>query len=301
MHTRFKLIFIALAVIAAGTVTAQSNDPAQDKEELQMMALEALMASPSERALPALVKLLDGNGSDELKESALFVLGQIDHPDASARLLAYAYDSSGEMQLEAIRMIGMNGDEAALAGLPDLYTTGNENVREAVLEAYLISGNTEGVFNIAMNATDEDDYEDAVEILGAMDAHEELSRLREEKGISDALITALIISNNDVELRKLAMDSSDIELQAEAIEALGIVGGPDTDAALADIYTNSDNEDIKEAALTGLLIGDYDETMLGLYRSSSSIDEKKDILEMLVIMDSELAMEVIDAALAGDQ
>jgi len=41
--------------------------------------------------------------------------------------------------------------------------------------------------------------------------------------------------------------------------------------------------------------------MLGLYRSSSSIDEKKDILEMLVIMDSELAMEVIDAALAGDQ
>ena len=301
MHTRLKLIIIALAVIAASTVTAQDNVSAQDKEELQMIALEALMASPSERALPALIKLLDGNGSDELKESALFVLSQIDHPDASARLLAYAHDGSGETQLEAIRMIGINGDEAALAGLPDLYATGDEDVREAVLEAYLIAGNTEGVFTIAMNASNEDDYEDAVEILGAMDAHEELSRLREAKGVSDALITAYIISNNDAELRKLAMDSSDIELQAEAIEALGIVGGPDTDATLADIYTSSGNEDIKEAALTGLLIGDYDETMLGLYRSSSSIDEKKDILEMLVIMDSEFAMEVIDAALAGDQ
>ncbi len=301
MHTRFILIFIALMVFATSTVTAQSNDPVQDKEELQMMALEALMASPSERALPALIKLLDGNGSDELKESALFVLSQIDHPDASARLLAYAHDGSGEIQLEAIRMIGMNGDEEALAGLPTLYEAGDEDVREAVLEAYLISGNTEGVFNIAMNATDEDDYEDAVEILGAMDAHEELSRLREEKGISDALITAYIISGNDAELRKLAMDSSDIELQAEAIEALGIVGGPGVDTTLADIYTSSDNEDIKEAALTGLMIGDYDETMLGLYRSSDSNSEKRDILEMLVIIDSDIAMEVINSALAGDR
>jgi len=301
MHTRFKLIFIAFVVFATSNVTAQSNSPAQDKEELQMMALEALMASPSERALPALIKLLDGNGSDELKESALFVLGQIDHPDASARLLAYAHDGSGEIQLEAIRMIGMNGDEAALAGLPALYQAGDEDVREAVLEAYLISGNTEGVFNLAMNATDEDDYEDAVEILGAMDAHEELSRLREEKGISDALITAYIISGNDVELRKLAMDSSNIELQVEAIEALGIVGRPGVDTTLADIYTSSDNEDIKEAALTGLMIGDYDETMLGLYRSSDSNSEKRDILEMLVILDSDAAMEVINSALAGDQ
>ena len=301
MHTRIKLIFIAFVAFATSNVTAQSNSPTQDKEELQMMALEALMASPSERALPALIKLLDGNGSDELKESALFVLGQIDHPDASARLLAYAHDGGGEIQLEAIRMIGMNGDEAALAGLPALYQAGNEDVREAVLEAYLISGNTEGVFNLAMNATDEDDYEDAVEILGAMDAHEELSRLREEKGISDALITAYIISGNDVELRKLAMDSSNIELQVEAIEALGIVGGPGVDTALADIYTSSDNEDIKEAALTGLMIGNYDETMLGLYRSSDSNSEKRDILEMLVILDSDAAMEVINSALAGDQ
>ncbi len=301
MHTRLKLIFILPAILFATTSIAQDSDAAREKEELQMMALEALMASPSERALPALIKLLDGDGSDELKESALFVLSQIDHPDASAKLLTYAHDGSGETQLEAIRMIGINGDEAALAGLPDLYTNGNEDVREAVLEAYLIAGNTEGVFIIAMNASNEDDYEDAVEILGAMDAHEELSRLREEKGISNALITAYIISGNDVELRKLAMDSSDIELQAEAIEALGIVGGPDTDTTLADIYTGSDNEEIKEAALTGLLIGDFDETMLSLYRSSNSIDEKRDILEMLVVMDSDLAMEVINAALAGDQ
>ena len=51
--------------------------------------------------------------------------------------------------------------------------------------------------------------------------------MREAKGISDALIEAYIISDNDEELRILAMDSSNIELQVEAIEALGIVGAED--------------------------------------------------------------------------
>jgi HEAT repeat protein len=266
-----------------------------------MMALEALMASPSARSLPALVKLLEGDGSDELKESALFVLGQIEHPDATKVLLGYARNGQGETQLEAIRMIGINGNRETLAALPDIYTGGNRDVREAVLEAFLIADDVEGVFRIAMNAASDDDYKDAVEILGAMDAHAELARLREAKGISDALIDAYIISDNSAELQKLAMDDSNPGLQAEAVQAIGIVGGAGADKMLADIYASATDKKIKEAALEGLLIGDYDQQVLRLYRASTSIAEKRDLLETLVIMDSELAMEVIDAALAGDQ
>jgi hypothetical protein len=152
-----------------------------------------------------------------------------------------------------------------------------------------------------MNAASEEDYKDAVEILGAMDAHAELSRLREAKGISDALIDAYIISDDSAELQKLAVDDSNPELQAEAIQAIGIVGGAGADKMLADIYASATDKKIKEAALEGLLIGDYDQEVLRLYRASKSVAEKRDLLETLVIMDSELAMEVIDAALAGDQ
>ena len=301
MHTRWTLIYVALSTLAFGAAVAQDAATRAEKEELQMMALEALMASPSERSLPALIKLLEGDGSDELKESALFVLGQIEHADASKALLNYARSGQGETQLEAIRMIGINGKPQALAALPDIYASGNRDVREAVLEAFLIADDVEGVFNIAMNATTEQDYEDAVEILGAMDAHAELARLREEKGISDALVEAYIISDNSAELHKLAMDNSDPKLQAQAVEAIGIVGGEGADALLADIYAKSGDKDIKQAALQGLLIGDYDEVVLRLYRASKSTAEKRDLLQTLVIMDSEFAMEVIDAALAGDQ
>ena len=301
MYTRSKLITLIVAALLASASFAQDDAAQRDKEELQMIALEALMASPSERALPAILKLLDGNGSDELKENALFVLSQIDHPDASAKLLAFAHDGSGETQLEAIRMIAINGEDDAMAGLADIYANGDEDVREAVLEAYLIADDTQAVFNIAMNTTDEEDYEAAVEILGAMDAHDELAELREAKGVSDALIEAYIMSGNHVELELLARDSSDVDMQAEAIQALGIVDGPNSEQILVEIYKSSEHEDIREASMEGLLIGDYDNAILELYRSSTSNSEKGELLEALVIMDSDLAMDVIDAALAGDQ
>ena len=55
------------------------------------------------------------------------------------------------------------------------------------------------------------------------------------------------------------------------------------------------------AAIEGMFIGEHDQALLELYRSSTSTRDKGEILEALVMMDSELAMEVIDAALAGDQ
>jgi hypothetical protein len=185
--------------------------------------------------------------------------------------------------------------------LPEIYASGDDNVREAVLEAYLIADNVDGVFTIAMNATDEDDYEEAVQMLAVMDAHEQLAQLREAKGASDALVQAYIISDNHTELELLARDSSDPDVQVEAIQALGVVDGPNAEVVLLDIYKASADEDVRNSALEGLFMGDHGQSVLELYRVSSNAKEKGELLEMLVIMDSELAMEVIDQALAGDQ
>ena len=65
MYTRSKLITLIVAALLASASFAQDDAAQRDKEELQMIALEALRASPSERALPAILKLLDGNGSDD--------------------------------------------------------------------------------------------------------------------------------------------------------------------------------------------------------------------------------------------
>jgi HEAT repeat protein len=297
-YTRLILIFFAL--IAANSAVGQDGNDIRDDEALKMVALEALMAAPSERALPIVIRVLEGNGSDEMKEAALFILSQIDHPDAGAQLLNIAQSAGGELRLDAIRMIGISGGDA-VDNLAAIYNSGDADVREAVVEAYMIAGNSQGLYNIAVNAENNDDFEAAVEILGAMGASDELSKIRESAGVSDALINAYIISDDADALRELALNGSDLKQQANAIEALGIVGADDAEALLTQIYRESDSEFIKEAALDGLLIGDFDDSVLQLYRSSTSTAEKRELLQRLVMMDSDQVMAIIDETLAGDQ
>jgi len=300
MRTYTRLVLIFFALIAANSAVAQDGDDIRDDEALKMVALEALMSAPSERALPIVIRVLEGTGSDEMKEAALFILSQIDHPDAGAQLLNMAQSASGELRLDAIRMIGISGGDA-VDSLATIFDSGDSDVREAVLEAYMIAGNSQGLYNIAVNAENNDDFEAAVEMLGAMGATDELSKIRERSGVSDAIITAYIISDDADAIRELALDDSDLEQQANAIEALGIVGADDAEALLTQIYRDSDSEFIKEAALDGLLIGDFDDSVLQLYRSSTSVSEKRELLQRLVMMDSDQVMDIIDETLAGDQ
>jgi len=300
MNTFAKTFSTVVLLLVSASGSAQS-DAVDDAEELKITALEALISAPPERALPIVEKVLAGNNSDEIKERALFILSQIDLPAAQTILLDTARQGSGEMRIEAIRMIGIGGEAAALAGLVELYNGGDEDVGAAVLEAYLIADDAQSVYEIAVNAENEDDYEDAVEILGAMDARDQLRELSNTRGTSETLIEAYAISGDAETLRKLAMDTSDPELQGRAIEALGIVGGAEVNQTLVEIYLGADAQGVREAALDGLLIADHDEGILELYRASDNPAEKKELLEYLVMMDSEAVWDLIDSALGGQR
>lgn len=297
MKTLARITLIAAAVLVTVDVAAQENDR-DDKEQLKIAAIEALITAPPERAMPLVKKVLDGDNSDELKERALFILSQIDRQEARDILLQYARESSGELQEEAIRMIGIGGNEDALATLMSIYETGDSGARNAVIEAFMIVGDKKAILEIALVA-EGDDYEEAVDMLGAMGARDELRELRERNGISEALIDAYAISGDIAELRTMAMDGTDPEMQAQAIEAMGIVGGDDVNSTLVQIFRDAKSDDIREAALDGMLISGHDEGLLELYRTTDSTRLKKEILEKLVIMGSDDVWSIIDSALDG--
>lgn len=296
--TRFAVIVAGLALSSTAFAQSEAND---DADELKIAALEALISAPAERALPLANKVLAGNNSDEVKERALFILSQIDTEEAHATVLRFAREETGSLQEEAIRMIGIGGDKTALAELGAIYAAGDRDARDAVLEAYLIAGDKQAVFEIAVNADNADDFEEAVDILGAMGARDELRELRSRTGVSETLIDAYAVSGDIESLRELARDSSDVEMQAEAIEALGMVGGGEVNQELIEIYRSASSEDIREAALDGMMIADYDAGVLELYRSSKSSAEKKELLEYLVMMDSDEVWDIVDSALDGGQ
>jgi HEAT repeat protein len=286
---------ILLACVLLGIATpALAQD---DTEQLQQTALEALIMAPPERAMPIVQRVLAGDSSDELKERALFVLSQIDTPEAQTLLIESAKNSSGELQAEAIRMIGIGGNAETMSALTELYASGDANVREAVLEAYLIADDTAAVYNIARNTEDPQEFEEAVEMLAAMGAVEELRSLSDRPGMGDALIDAYMIAGDVESLELLAGDASDPARQVEAIEALGAAGGDEAGPKLLEIYRGTDSPDIREAALDGMMISGNDEVVLELFRETQDPAEKRQLLEMLVMMDSDAVWDIIDQTL----
>jgi HEAT repeat protein len=297
MHFLHKLIFISLTVLFANNSIAQ--DSANDAEQLKIAALEALMSAPPDRALPLVAKVLASDSSDEIKSRALFVLSQIDLPEAQAILLETARNDNGELRLEAIRMIGISGDPTATAGLADIYRSGDNDTKEAVLQAYHIADDTESVYEIAANATSDEEFDQAVHILAVMGANDELRQLRDRPGSSESLIDAYAISGDIESLRELAMDNSNPERQSQAIHGLGIVGGDEVNTTLVEIYRGTESPDVRDAALHGMMIADHDEGVLELFKASQNAEEKTELLRMLVMMDSDAAMDAIEKALDG--
>lgn len=289
-----KLATLLMAFLLATSVVAQDDV----SEELKEAAVEALITAPPERALPLARKVLDGDHSDNIKEKALFVLSQIDDSEAQSTLLQYATSGSGELREEAIRMIGIGGNEDSLAQLRQVYENGDTNVREAVLEALMIADDKATVFEIATTAEGED-YENAVDMLGVMNATAELRELRNRRGASEELIDAYAISGDFEALRDLANESDDPEIKSEAIEAMGMVGGDEVGPVLVQFYRDATDDEIREAALDGLMISGDDEAVMELYRATDDPSQKKELLERLVIMDSDAAWQAIDEVLGG--
>src|SRR6185503_13213799 len=268
-----------------------------DEEALALAALEGLMAQPGDRALPIIKKVLAGPQSTLVKQRALFVLSQIDSPEANQLLAQTSRSTDAALRSEAIRSIGIGGDPKLLDSLNEIYNTGNEATKEEVLQAWLISDRKEAVFNAALNAKTEDEANNAIRMLGAMGATEELRKLGERSKPSSGLVQALAISDDLAGLRKIAEGNGEHAVRVEAVRSIGIIDGEASRTALREIYTRNTDAEIREAALQGMMIADDEQGLMTLYRAAKTSDEKRALLRMLSMMDGDAALQAIDAAL----
>jgi HEAT repeat protein len=301
------LATLSAAVALSGTAVAQApparaaqaeRAPGGD-EDLALAALEGLMSQSSERALPIIKKVLAGSQTTTVKRRALFVLSQIDGPEAQQILLQTARSADPGMRAEAIRSIGIGGDPKALDALLEVYKSGDSEVQKRVLEAWMIAGRKEPVYQVALNARSEDEANEAIRMLGVMGATEELRKLGERPNASSGLLEAYALSGDLVSLRKIAEGSGERSMRLEAIRKIGIIDGESAHTALREIYTRSTDAEIKDAALQGMMISDDEQGVLALYRAAKSSEEKRALLRYLSMMDGDAALQAIDAALEG--
>jgi hypothetical protein len=295
-----------LAMLAIGGTAYAQNAPAPIKvaaeraptndEDLALVALEGLMQQPSERALPIIKRVLTGSRSVLVKQRALFVLSQIDSPEAK-QMLSDAARADSPLRADAIRSIGIGGDPKLLEGLMATYNAGGSDVKEEVLQAWLIANYRESVYQVALNAKTEEEATRAIRILGAMGAKEELRKLGDRPNATSRLVEAFAIAGDLASLRKIVDGNGDRDVRIDAIRKIGIVHTEAAKAALHEIYTRSTEQDLRDAALQGMLIADDEKGVLALYRVAKSNDEKRALMRTLSTMDGEAALEAIDAAL----
>ena len=293
-----------LALMLAATAHAQAPRNAPDKErapseeeELAVAALEGLMSQPPQRALPILKKVLAGSQTTLVKRRAVFVLSQIESPEAQEILLQAARSPTSELRGEAIRSIGIGGDVKSLDALQAIYAAGDADVKKDILQAWMIAEHKSAVYQVAANAKTEEEASEAIRMLGVMGATEELRKLGDRPQSTSGLLDAYAIAGDLEGLLKIANGTGAHALRVDAVRRIGIIDTDPARAALRDLYTRNTDADIKDAALQGMMIADDDKGILALYRAAKTPAEKRTLLRTLSTMDSDAALEAIDATL----
>ena len=267
-------------------------------EDLAAMAVEGLMNAAPERAFPLLKKVLAGQHDLKVKKRALFVLSQIETPEALDTLVSIAKSGNPpELRNEAIQMLGVSGNDRAIERLREIYSSSDADQKRRVLQAYLVADRKDLVVAAARGEPDPDLRRHAVETLGAMGATAELKQLFDASKDEETrvkVVEALGVAGDVRTLEAIASGNESEEIRRRSMHSLGVAGGRDT---LVRLYPKATTPELRDAVLQGLLIAGDSKAMVELYKKAKTPDEKRALLKMITAMGGDEALEIIETEL----
>ena len=283
------------------SASGQAVNPASiQDEDLKLYALQGLSQQDPARAVPLLEGIIRGGTSTpKLRERALFVLAQMSDPRARQILAQAAKDDAHpDVQSKAIQYLGVHGGSENRALLAEVYQAStNVSVKKRVLQAWMVSGERARIVTAATGEKDPELRGAAIQQLGVMGAHDELSKLYAQETVAEVkkrILQAMFVGGNADKLIQLARSEPDAELRRAAIRNLGVMGKERTGAALLEIYNADKEAAVKRAALEGLFIQGHAEALVSLARKESDPELKRRIVEKLSLMsDSKVAMDYL--------
>lgn len=147
---------------------------AQADEELKLLALNGVMRSDPEKAIPIVEKMLQGPASPRVKERALFVLLQNKSPRAIEVVMNVARGGSNpDLQRSAIRSLGVFGGDQTRDLLAELYPKAPDaRVKREILNSLFVKGAASQLVAIARAETNLDLKKEVVSRLSTMKSKE---------------------------------------------------------------------------------------------------------------------------------
>lgn len=281
-------------------IRQQSGQPARPEslvdEDLKLMALNGLLNTDPEQAIPLLEKFLKGQQSGKLQEQALFVLCQSGSPRAREIVMRIARgESNPGLQRKAIQSLGIFGGQESGQALAAIYSgSADPEVKKAVLEAFMVADEKGRVLEAARREADPQLRAHAMHMLGAMGAQDELWAMYQAETSRDAkkaLLQSLGVSGAVGRVLEAARSEKDIEVRLDAIETLGPFGGPP--AALVEIYRANGDRRVREAALQALFVQGDAKPLIEIARTETNPELKKKAVAHLATMRSKEATDFL--------
>jgi HEAT repeat protein len=279
--------------------TGQPAHPdGQSDDELKMLAIQGLMNSDPDRALPLLEKVLNGTGTPREKSKALFVIAQSGKPEARQILGRIASGQSNpDLQRKAVEYLGMFGGSEAHKTLAEVYAkSSDEGVKRAILRSYMIGGDKEDLFAAAKSEKDDQVRREAIRQLGLVHGVDELQQLYVKETsmeVKREILQAFFLSGDSKRLVEAANGEKDPELRRAAIRNLGLINSADSSQALKTIYAKETNRELREEVLNAYFIQGNASALVAIAKSEKDPELKKMAVSKLSLMHSKEGTEYL--------
>jgi HEAT repeat protein len=198
----------------------------------KMYASRALSAVPSPECVPYLKAILEGSENTQVRRNAMGILMRIESPEALALLEAQMLSDDDADQEQAAWALSLNNNPAHNEVLVEAIVSGG--VDEEAVARVAKSRAAPAVFG-ALLAREDIGREEKIELLQTLGAN----GLHGPREVRTQLVAAI----------EPLLNSSDPEIEVEAIKAMGQIGGGQAAAELLEPKLSSPQSWIREETL----------------------------------------------------
>ena len=191
----------------------------------------------------------------------------------------------------AIRGIAMEDDEGAADLLESIYdnaTTIEE--KKVILESLAMMDDAQDLaLKIVRTETNVELQREAIHMLGVMEATEEMGALYanvKQMELRKIILESMMIADDIDGLQKVLQSETNEELRAQAIQMLAISDDENAAEYLVGLYPSASHPE-KKAVIQSMMIMENAQGLISLMKTETDPELKREMLQMLTIMDSE--------------
>jgi HEAT repeat protein len=254
-------------------------------EDIKILALNGLMQSDPEKALPQVENMLKGSHSPRLKKQALIVIAQNNTPRAQQDLEQIARGGNPDLQVRAIQYLGQKRNANNSQILVEIYTSSSDAaVKRAILETLSAARDKDRLLQLVRGERDGSLRSAAISKLGEVDGQPELWQIYQGETTTEGKVAVLNVMQQNGNLDKLAevaRTDKDPKVRQAAIRAIASQRAGTPSATLTSLYGSEQDEKVKQSIIDTLSNSRNCKPLVDVARSEKDVKLKLRIVERL--------------------